>query len=306
MSISNSMKKLSFLLLVFITTRVYCQPDFPDSNAIWNVNYISSGGTPTHEMLYGLKGDTLINDTLYTKLYTLSDTTLSDENLQDYIGGLRLEGKIVWFKPGYWTSPDILLYDFSVPVGDTVWHNGSAYYDNSGQISFASGNNYSIIQEIILINKLKTYSIIRGADGFTDTWYEGMGSTFGLFGSVIEFPLIGDTYNMACFKNNDTVKYQDNRMCNKCFCSDWAVIDEKRNNSDWINVYPNPACNSLTIKVDKSYSKIRVDIIDEKGNIIYWKEAIESPVPFNHRYHGIYFVRVSVDNEIITKKIIIK
>jgi hypothetical protein len=130
------MKKHIFILIIFITSKVFGQTNFPDSNAIWNVNYINSVGTPTDEMLYGPKGDTLINDTLYSKLYTLSDTTLSDENLHDYIGGFRQDSHKVWFKPAYWSYKDILLYDFSASVGDTVWHNGSAYY---GQPTFEIG-----------------------------------------------------------------------------------------------------------------------------------------------------------------------
>jgi hypothetical protein len=297
------MKKYIFILVIFITSEVYSQTHFPDSNAIWNVNHINSAGTPTGEMLYGLKGDTLINDTLYNKLYTLSDTTLSVENLQNYIGGFRKEGQKVWFKPAYWTYQNILLYDFSASSGDTVWHKGIAYNEfNFDQHQLA----YSIIEEIQTENGIKTYSIIRGTDGLSGEWYENIGSNFGLFGSIIQFPLVGDTYNLACFKHNDTVKYQSNLMCNKCFCSGLTGIDEKKNNTDWINIFPNPAQNLLTIEVQKPYSKIMVEIIDEKGSIIYRKESLDSPISLNDSIHGIYFVKLSVDNETITRKLIIE
>jgi hypothetical protein len=298
------MKTIIFILLLLITAKVFSQISFPDSNAIWNVNYINSVGTPTDEMLYGLKGDTLINDTIYNKLYTLSDTTLSVENLQDYIGCFRLEGQKVWFKPAYWSYQDILLYDFSASVGDTVWHNGGAYY---GQPTFEIGYIYSIIQEIEG-NGLRTYKVQRGGEngGLTCEWYEGIGSNFGLFGSIIQFPLVGDTYNLACFKHNDTVKYQSNLMCNKCFCSGLTGIEEEKNNTVWINIFPNPAQNSLTIDVQKPYSKIIVEIIDEKGGVIYKKESLDSPIALNDLIHGIYFVKLLVDNETITRKIIIE
>jgi hypothetical protein len=301
------MKKYIFILIIFITSKVFCQSNFPDSNAIWNVNYINSVGTPTDEMLYGLKGDTLINDTLYNKLYTLSDTTLSNENMKDYIGSFRQEGHKVWFKPAYWISSDILLYDFSASVGDTVWHNGSAFYNNEGQITFDFGYIYSVILEIE-VNGLRTYKVERKGEigGAACEWYAGIGSNFGLFGSIIQFPLIGDTYNLACFKHNDTVKYENNLMCNKCFCSGLSGIDEKKNNSDWLSIFPNPTQNSLTIEVQKLYSKIVVEIIDEKGSIIYKKESLDSPITLNASIHGIYFIKLSVDNETITRKIIIQ
>ncbi len=295
------MKKYIFILVFLITSKVFCQSHFPDSNAIWNVNI--SSGDPSNEMLYGLKGDTLINDTLYSKLYTLSDTTLSDENLQVYIGGFRQEGQKVWFKPAYWTHQNILLYDFSASEGDTVWHNGIAYY---GQPTFDFGNGYSIIQEINVEDGTKTYLIIRSGDGFSGEWYENIGSNFGLFGSIIQFPLIGDTYNLACFKHNDTVKYQNNLKCNKCFCIGLDGIEKKKNNPDWMNIFPNPAKNALTIEVQKPYSEIMVEIIDEKGSIIYRKESLDRPIALNASIHGIHFVKVSVDNETITRKILIE
>jgi hypothetical protein len=137
-------------------------------------------------------------------------------------------------------------------------------------------------------------------------WYEGIGSKFGLFGSIIQFPLIGDTYNLACLKHNDTVKYQSNLICNKCFCNGLTGIGEKKNNPDWISVFPNPAQNLLTIEVQKPYSKIVVEIIDERGNIIYKKESLDSTIELNDSIHGIYFITLSVDNETITKKLIIE
>lgn len=300
------MKKYIFILFTFITFKVFCQNNFPESNAIWNVNYVSSNGTPTHEMLYGLKGDTLINDSLYNKLYTLSDTTLSNENLKDYIGGFRQSGQKVWFKPAYWTSTNILLYDFSASAGDTVWHNASAYYDYLGGVTFDHGDMYSVIQEIKMENGLQIYSI-TGKGGLSDKWYAGIGSNFGLFGSIIMFPLMGDTYIMACFKNNEIVNYQNNPMCGKCFCSGGVDgINEKNSNPDWVRVFPNPARSAMTIKVDKPYLKIMVEIMCENGSILYKSEDLENPISFNNSIHGIYLVRLLIDNEVVIKKLIIE
>lgn len=140
------MKKTIFIItLIIFAPRVICQNSFPYSNAIWNENHLNSQGTMTAEKLYGLKGDTLINDTLYNKLYSLSDTTLDEENLQNYIGGFRQVGQKVYFRPEYWAYKDILLYDFSASVGDTVWHNAIAYY---GKPTFEIGYTFSKVLEI--------------------------------------------------------------------------------------------------------------------------------------------------------------
>lgn len=301
--VSNNGYVTDYLDADLVVDSAFGQVNFPDSNAIWNVNIRSTG-----EILYGLKGDTLINDTLYNKLYTLSDTILSVENLQDYIGGFRQEGQKVWFRPAYWSYQDILLYDFSASIGDTIWNNGGAHYNYSQQIVFGYGHEYSIIQGIDTENGIKTYFITRGTDQSPGKWYEGIGSNFGLFGSIVQFPLAGDTYNLACFKHNDTVKYQNNLKCNKCFCGGGGSggIDEKKYNTEWISIFTNPSKNLLAIEVQKPYSKIMVEIFDEQGSVVYKKETLNSPITLDAFMRGIYFIKLSVDDETITKKIIIE
>ena len=78
--VTNSLKitnmKRKFLILIFCAaTNAFAQDSFPTSNAIWNESIYVNGISRT--MLYGLLGDTIINDILYSKLYQLSDTVLS-------------------------------------------------------------------------------------------------------------------------------------------------------------------------------------------------------------------------------------
>ncbi len=264
------MKKYVLILLILISVKAFSSSTFPDSNAIWNVNIEGSG--PIKEVLYGLKGDTLINDTIYNKLYTLSDTTLSNENMKDYIGGFRQEGQKVWFKPAYWTEPNILLYDFSASVGDTVWHNACLHLSNNSEYTheFLLCENFDVIQDITIENGVKKY-ILLALKPISDEWHLEIGSILGIFGPIMDYPLIGDTYNLACFKHNDAVTYQNNLKCNKCFCSGSTGIEEKNSNSDWINIFPNYNQNLLTIEIQKPYSNIVVEIINERGQNIYYK-----------------------------------
>jgi hypothetical protein len=62
----------------------------------------------------------------------------------------------------------------------------------------------------------------------------------------------------------------------------------------------------LTIEVQKPYSKIVVEIIDEKGSVIYKKESLDNPITFNNSLHGLYFVRLTIDKEIVSRKILIE
>jgi len=81
---------------------------------------------------------------------------------------------------------------------------------------------------------------------------------------------------------------------------------EEKNNTNWVKVFPNPVQRSLTIRIDKPYSKIKVEIIDEKGSILYKKETLDGSIILNDQTPGMYFVKLLVDNELITKKVLVK
>jgi hypothetical protein len=298
------MKKSILILIIFRSLPVFCQVSFPDSNAIWNVNTLSTNGIPKSEMLYGLYGDTLINDTLYHKMYLLKDTTLSDKNLKVYLGGFRQENQKVWFKPEYWNYPDFLLYDFTKQIGDTVWYNASLTI-GSDEIhhQFGNSNKFYIVANIIIESGIKHFYLYY--DNHTrDEWRYGIGSIYGPFGPINAIILSGSKYQLACFKQNDTVKYEDNLLCNKCFCNGHTGIDEE-NNYNWIKIFPNPTQNSLFIKIDKPYSNIKIEIIDSEGRIIYNKDSFESQIKIGDNFKGIYFIKLTIDNQLFIKKLIL-
>jgi len=292
---------------------VYCQVSFPDSNAIWNMNidyYDEYDEIEIEEILYGLKGDTLINDTLYHKLYILSDTTLENKNLEKYLGGFRQDSQKVWFRPYQVNETEFLLYDFSEQLDDTIWHNAGLYIKYNLEHEFSTGGSgvlYSVIEDIYEYRGFKIFVLFsQSAPSGQDEWIDGIGSKCGLFGSVIMHPLSVTEYNLACFKQNDTVKYENNLKCNRCFCKGYIGTVEKETNIDGIAVFPNPADNSLSIEVKKPFTSISIEIIDEKGSVIYCKELLENPVNVSNISKGIYFIKLKIDGDEIVKKVIIE
>lgn len=311
------MKKYIFFLLFIYALSASGQDYFPVSNAIWNINTVGSNGDPTGEIIYGLKGDTLINDTIYHKLYLLADTTLENENLQNYLGAFREADQKIWFRPKYGNITEFLLYDFTKGIGDTIWHNVSLEigYDNRQPVLIFNTNSYfiSIVLDRYFAGDIEKYSIVTGLYdieyGFLwstfHEWIPGIGSTIGIFWQHYIPPLVNPNLNnLACFKQNDTVKYVHNLMCSKCFCSGGNGIVDMENRTDWVAVFPNPAKNTLSIKVDRPYSKVKVEILDEKGCAVYSKNSLENSISIATLQRGIYFVRVEIDGEIATKKVI--
>lgn len=308
------MKKYFFILVIFITSKVYSQAHFPVSNAIWNVHLECPN---KGDELYGIAGDTLLNNIAYSKLYIMEDTTIDDSmNKTKLIGLIRNEGQKVLFKPKYGNAGEFILYDFSKSIGDTIWHNATLRLRDGGNtITFDSANYISVILDKFEENDLVKYNVRTGLYdneygflySFQSDWIQGIGSTKGLFWHLYEPPMSCVGYNsLMCFKYNDSIKYLNDTRCNKCFCSYLTSIIEKNNNTDWISIFPNPVQRTLTIKIDKPYSKIKVEIIDVKGSVVYKKEALEVPITFNDQIHEIYVIKLTVDNKMITRKIVIE
>jgi len=287
------MKKFYLILAMCIVTSVFAQNSFPTSNAIWNES------VEGRSRYYGLLGDTIINEKLYSKLYQFSDTVLLYDKIKGYVGALRNEVQKVFFKPGYTPYPEILLYDFGAKVGDTVWHNAKMVYDeyyHDYYIEYCSDNDcYSVIYEITDDRTYYTYSPIPMWD--IGVWKEGIGSDNGLLLSIgVSFPMCMsfNDFNLNCFKHNDTVKYLWNPKCNQCFCP--TVNMKEHLDYDFINVFPNPNIGNFRIKC----SNFRIDdieIFDIIGTKLEAKSMMqiaedEIIIDISHLQSGMYFLKI--------------
>jgi len=281
-------------------SNAFAQNSFPTSNAIWNesVRGVCS--------IYGLFGDTTINKLSYNKLYLLSDTLLVTENLQRYMGGLRNEGKKVWFKPADWTYPDILLYDFGVSVGDTVWHNAAINY---WHIDIDS-NSFSVILSITTLNNRKKYNIYcPSRNWWNNEWIEGIGSYRGLLNSLMpNYPLFWSftDFTLHCFKHNDTVKYPNYYPCN-CFCPTQVRISDKELHSDFICIYPNVAKDILNVQITERCNIESIFIYGIDGKLVekygtYQNNLIQLNV--SNLKKGNYIININTNNGIFSKLII--
>ena len=85
-------------------------------------------------------------------------------------------------------------------------------------------------------------------------------------------------------------------------------IEEKVENLDF-NIYPNPAKQNFTIKLNQNINKLNIRIFDPIGNLVYTENGLKSSeinintISFSD---GLYFVELNSNNISTTKKIIIK
>lgn len=285
--------------------QIITPPIFPDTGAIWNtLGY--SYGTPAYRYRYGIIGDTLINipskDTTYSysKIYNLYDSTLSTNN-STYFGAIRNtdDGK-VYVKLPY--LPETILYDYTLEIGDTIWFNvgGAAA---SGTVEFWEQNHYKVVTDIdstlLLDNQYHTQWFLQG-EIMDVTWVEGIGSVtwFGLFNPIIsDIATNGDSFSLACFKENDIPLYINNPECDNCFCYLLTNLDKIQvSNKSNIDIYPNPAKNIITISSTESVNKFaEINIYNSFGTKVYSSEKhidTEIKVDVSNWIVGVYIVTI--------------
>lgn len=175
---------LTFLIVFQIQMKCQEYIHFPDSNAIWSEVFISQQPFYTETYQYGMIGDTLINSIIYHKIYRLNDT-IYPLNPGQYCGAIREDSEKRIFLYGSECTPfglgqeEVLLYDFSKSVGDTVFVG----IDGIGPAGYLIINTIDSI--LIENNYRKTFHFTTLEDVF---WIEGIGSTRGLFSPIIELP----------------------------------------------------------------------------------------------------------------------
>lgn len=288
------MKKLFLLAVIaFMTFAAYAQQyiPFPMNNALWTYRIVGSMNPPyewTH--IDSLGGIITIDTIQYASVYE-----------EDYLkGGIREDSaeKKIYFND---YSQEIVLYDFSLSIGDTIFYPTPL-------------DNYKVVTDIdsILVagQYRKRFQLINALYSMPDTWIEGIGSVYryGLLNPYYPWIVLdGSTPYFGCF-THDSVVYIDGTTCyGACPCSYWLVdIDEsvQMNNGD-ITIFMDASNNSL--QIDMSNADIiyqYIDLLDSRGKLISRQPAeLENiEVDVSGLPEGIYLLNIVGSNGSITHR----
>lgn len=293
-------KKLFFLTVLsvyflYVNAQEYEYVSFPDSGAIWSEVYypsISDGERISYER-FALSGqDTVINTKTYKKLYLFYDTVFRKDNAI-CIGGIREDGlKKVYFigdsalhefKPFdvvFHAGEELLLYDFSLNVGDTIRQGNFDWLIVQKIDTMAIGNTYRKIFHFENIWWVK--------------WIEGIGNIKGLLFTSDALPTNGTDGDLICFKQNNTILYF-NDYYDQCMpLIGGNKVIEKDISS--INTYPNPVTNGFIHFELGEIQPENIEIYDCLGHIVDCIHcARESSIIHSTEKYppGIYFYLVT-------------
>jgi len=292
------MKKLFLGLIVslFLTvahgqTAVY--HPFPDSNAVWAVQWYV-GGPPqgTGMEWYSIKSDdTLINSLTYKKFY-FGNT---------FIGGIRenTATKKVYFTalstnfpscPGVCYNSECLLYDFSAGVGDTVFYGLGGYKDKVVSIDSIQ------LLDGTYRKRFKTPNSFVGI-------IEGIGST--------ENVLCGwasgmTTFDLRCFQQDTTTLYFS-ASPQYSSCPILTSIQEINLPISSLIISPNPFSSQTVLRAENSFHSATLTVDNCFGQTVAQIKNISGQTVTFSRDNlasGLYFYKVTGDKGQGTSEVI--
>lgn len=280
------MKRISLLTILILTkisifSQIYYP--FPDSNAIWNNE--SHWGYYTLIQRFGVYGDTTINTQLYNKIYLIENDSILNINNMTYFAAIRENSTRQVFVKLTDYIDEILIYDFSLNIGDTIHSNSP-----NGYLSLLT----CTISDIDTI-ELENYQFRRRfrINGTGEYWIEGIGSKGGLLYPISEY-LAGTTNSLLCLKQNDTSIYINNPECDKCFCSLATAIPNLATKNNSLKIYPNPGTSEIFIEPPFEQGLSTIYIYNSDGNLIKAINASSFPLKLKIKDLplGIYFIQV--------------
>lgn len=219
--------------------------------------------------IYGIKGDTIIQEKEYNKLYLLNDTLFSEND--KYIGGIRNEGNKIYFVEE--NNTEFLLYDFSksFEVNNTIFI-GQRYSDEGYHQSIPA-----IVQGIDMLNNYRQYQLFSPETDFYGSWIENIGSEFDLIDNLVidaDWLLCINEKGLRCLKMNEKISYPLGKS--DCFKTYYQKNKTNlvQNIMNCSYIFTNPVKDYLTITLPTTNNEIK--IFDMQGKKVLQTECGET------------------------------
>ena len=189
---------LSILAVIILLSAISCKIDEPSINA-GEFPFVNEGKTWNCEnRIYKMNGDTIIGAKSYKKVYKKCLDDYND-NVWHYFAAIRERDKQVYAIKHH-KNKEVLIYDFSIDVGDTF----ICKVNNDGVVS------HKVCTKKRLSDGRTLFAMTTVYYGIMPTclcyWIEGIGDIrYGTFMSI------EDSFNnlWSCEENNKTIYPQD-------------------------------------------------------------------------------------------------
>lgn len=290
------MKKLNLytifaLLLMTRSVAMYAQEYVPiiQEGNVWNTLDVTAGMYNTYyNNVNWFSGDTIIDDVQYAKL--MGTTNGGAPHL---FSVLREDNGKVWERLN--NQREILLYDFTANVGDTLWCG-----------LWADEYHYNIVDSISIehiggVDRKKFWFGLEygwfGIITAAEIWIEGIGSDLGLLYSG-SAGICGAYYCTLCFHQNDELIWQNPNYDDCTFDAVVENIGVKK------VLYPNPTRGTIKMEAENIRN---VAIYNDLGEIVFETETSGNTFEYDFRdkKSGLYIMKVRMsDGSEFTERIV--
>lgn len=242
------------LVSIILSNNLFSQ-SLISENKLWRTVFKSYSDPCCINAPYALKfkGDSIINDTIYTKLLESKDESLGKWTLN----GLWRETKDKKvFRRDLSHQNETLLYDFSLEKNDTFHTHGLTFKVDSVLNKTWGGK----LRKHWYLNTYRAET--DSADKHYSTlWIEDVGRP-GFFPDNINKPYGAISY-LLCFSEDGQMVYK-NPQFNTCFLTSTESISRAGKQN---KVYPNPATSELLIEGDFDKEAV-LELYSTQGELV--------------------------------------
>ncbi|HLO91179.1 MAG TPA: T9SS type A sorting domain-containing protein [Lentimicrobium sp.] len=269
-------------------------------NAHWIVNENDVMGFVIGMWEYHCLGDTVIDNIAYKKIFrrelqpTMDPPPFNPITYYGLFGFLRddvasrkvyarlPESNYFYFECGL--DQDVLLYDFSLQVNDSVNFCAMTVINDITLTSITPGAAFGVNTNIYTVS----FNEYR--------YYEGVGSDFGLFEEML-MPL----------KNTDELEYTQlayycpNDTCAFVVKSGGFMIEPD------LVIYPNPASHTITFTLEKTFTgNTGYNIINSAGQTCLTGAVVRGTnnINIDNLTSGLYLLKISTGGRLFTSKFV--
>jgi len=281
--------------LILITNLAAISQGFVSEDNQWNVliyDYYYGANTE----VFKIEEDSLLNTITYKKVWWSHDTAMAIWTFQ---GLLREDSNIVYYVPPGGTEG--ILYNFNLGISDTCWIKNMWCGDTEVQVIIIDIDTV----EYFGIERIR-WSIENNSNGLIEYWIDGIGSTFGPLYSKYYECVVCPTWDLLCYHEYNTVLYM---MPGMDTCYIYSVGIDEIFMADQIRIFPNPVRDKFEVWSLELEVK-GVELYDLSG-----RKLVEKNFPAGDRnvvvdvsslQSGVYICKILMDEQSITKKLILQ
>ena len=294
---------LLIIMNLLISVNLFSQPYksiYGKDSTEWNI--FCEEFTYFGTSIYNICCDTIINTKNYKKIVLINHTNCLFQNKCLFISEDTLDGKL-WLYDSE-EGKEYLSMNLNLNIGDTFRLNPDAFY---------SADSIAIVDSVYYENAIKkiriNYKNILPANEEKLTFIEGIGPNFGVFFQASIYFGYNPPRQLLCVSKDGIYVYKNKINSSGSWtdtCNYFVVGIIEKNKKIKIEISPNPMQEELNFTFSETFEG-NITIYNVLGGVEekkYLKNILNYKMELGTLKKGIYFIQITNNNLLITKKII--